>query len=123
MLTIVALSISILIGAVGLGTEAASWYATKRAMQVAADLAAESAVVAMQAGANKTTLTSEAKATTALQHYPDGVNNIAVTVNNPPLSGSNSGKTNAVEVIIAQPAPLLFSSLFLSSSPTIMARA
>jgi hypothetical protein len=38
----------------------------------------------MLAGANKATLTREAKATVALQHYPDGVNSIVVTVNNPP---------------------------------------
>ena len=59
---VLALSLSGVLGFAGLGTEAASWYFTKRAMQGAADAAASTAAAALAAGAKSTsTLTSEAK--------------------------------------------------------------
>jgi hypothetical protein len=114
----------ILIGAAGLGTEAASWYSTKRALQNAADLGAMSAATALLGGASDNDAKSNAKAAVGVQGFnpPSG----STTVNVPPLSGTHTGSTYAhaaVEVTVSQPAPLLFSGLFLTTAPTIGARA
>src|SRR6476661_6435603 len=43
-----AIAVTVLLGAAGLGTEAASWYATKRDMQNAADLGAAGGALALK---------------------------------------------------------------------------
>ena len=52
-------------GLAGLGTEAASWYFTKRTMQGAADAGAATAAAALAAGAPSATLATEAKSIAA----------------------------------------------------------
>src|SRR5437773_9119753 len=59
VMAIFAVAFTVIIGAVGLGSDAASWYSTKRAMQNAADLAAEGAINSLTANF------STASATTA----------------------------------------------------------
>jgi Flp pilus assembly protein TadG len=118
-----ALSLSSLVGAAGLGTEAGLWYVAKRDMQSAADTAAYSASSALMAGQNTTNAALAAKAVTARYGFANGTGGVVVTVNSPPESGSYTTNSSAVEVIVQQPQTLLFSSLFLASSPTISARA
>ncbi len=121
-----------LIGAAGLGTEVASWYAQKRSMQNAADLGADSAILSLKNNLTSASGTTdgyaqkEAKTSTAQHGYADGSNGTTVTVNIPPTSGSYTGASynhKAVEVIVSKPASLLFSSLFLPSAPTVNARS
>src|SRR4051812_21483500 len=96
-----ALSLPIIIGFAGLGTEVANWYLTKRTMQGAADAAASTAAAALAAGTTSAaTLRIDAKSVAALSNFVDGSNNTTVTVNYPPASGSYRGKSNAVEVSI-----------------------
>jgi hypothetical protein len=52
-----------------------------------------------------------------------GTNGATVTVNQPPTSGPNVATPRAVEVIISQPQPLLFSAIWSSQPVTISARA
>ena len=123
--TLVALAISLsgIAGFAGLGSEAASWYMTKRAMQGAADAAASTAASALAAGANNgTILTSEAKSVAASYSFVDGSNNTTVTVNYPPRSGDYQASP-AIEVLISQAQPALISGLFLSQGPMITVRA
>lgn len=109
------------IGALALGSETGSWYSTQMAMQGAADSAAISAAVGLNAG--NTNLMLQAGAAAASYKFVNGVNGTVVTVNNPPLSGPNVANTGAVEVIIKQPQKNLFSSLFLKSPVVIQGRA
>src|SRR5579872_1025019 len=126
-----ALSIAILLAAAGLGTEVASWYSTRRAMQNAADLGAASGAMSLKFNYPGSATfdgyaAKEAKAATATHGFADGSNSTTVTVNIPPLSGSYTGagyNHKAVEVIISQPMTALFSGLFLSVGPTITTRA
>jgi Flp pilus assembly protein TadG len=125
-----AVAVAVMIGAASLGTEVASWYATKRAMQNAADLGAQNAIISLKNVSNPATTDGyarkEAKSATAYHGYADGVKNAVVTVNIPPTSGSYTGSSynhKAAEVVVAQPMPLTFASLFMSSGPTITARA
>ena len=60
-----ALSLSALAGFVGLGTEAASWYNTKRTMQGAADAAASAAALALAANEASQTFTTLARSVAA----------------------------------------------------------
>lgn len=117
----VALVITGLIGFAGLGTEAGDWYLKKRTMQGAADASAYAAALA--AGGGKTAYTTQAKAMTAQYGFVDQTAGVTVTVNNPPTMGNYTTNTAAIEVIIQQPQPRLFSAFYLASNPTIMARA
>ena len=109
------------IAALALGSETGSWYSTQEAMQGAADSAAISAAVGLNA--SNTNLTLQADATAASYKFVNGASGTVVTVNNPPLSGSYVANTGAVEVIIKQPQKNLFSSLFLKSPVVIQGRA
>lgn len=119
----VALGLSVLVGFAALGTEAASWYVTKRNMQGAADSAAYSAAMAKAAGAATADYVSEAKSVAGEYSYLDGTNQVTVAVNSPPRSGGHTTNDSAVEVIITRSESLLFASLFLRASPTLQARA
>jgi hypothetical protein len=119
----VAISLASVAGFAGLGTEAASWYLTKRTMQGAADTAASTAATALAAGANSTsTLTSEAKSVAATYNLVDGTGGTTVTVNYPPQSGDYQSSP-AIEVLISQQQQALISSLFLPVAPLISVRA
>lgn len=122
--TVVTLAISLagVLGVVGLGTEAASWYMTKRLMQGAADAAASTAAAALAAGEPSSTFAAAAKSVAAAYKFVDGSSRTTVTVNYPPQSG-NYQSSPAIEVIISQPQAPLLSGLFLATGPTVSARA
>lgn len=120
---VVALSLSAVIGSAALATEVASWYLTSRTMQGAADAAAVSAAIAKSAGGSTTQASTEAKTVAANYQFVDGTGGVTVTVNQPPSSGGYPSTSAAVEVIIQQPQTRLLTTLFISSDPTILARA
>ncbi|KWV52969.1 hypothetical protein AS156_09375 [Bradyrhizobium macuxiense] len=107
----------VLAGAAGLGTEVAWWFFKHKNMLSAADSAAVSAATA------GTNLAVEAGAVTAFYGYTNGANNVTVTVNQPPSTGSFSSNSQAVEVIVRQAQPRLLSALFGSGTVPISARA
>src|SRR5215475_9428071 len=76
-----ALLMPVLVGAAGLGTEVGWWYYKHKNMQSAADSGAVSAATAYVAGGD---LTAEANAVTANYGYANALNNVTVTVNQPP---------------------------------------
>jgi hypothetical protein len=117
-----ALTFTALVGFAALGTEVAEWYSIRRTMQGAADSAAFSAALAKFNGASSA-YTSEATSVTANYGFIDGTNNVVITVNSPPASGSHTTDSHAVEVIISRPQPLQLARMFLSESPTLSARA
>ena len=117
-----AISLAALAGLAGLGTEAASWYSAKRAMQGAADMAASTAAAALAAGEPSSTFDNQAKSVAAAYHFVDGGNGTTVTVHYPPQTGGYQSSP-AVAVRISQTQRPLLSGLFLSTGPTISARA
>lgn len=116
------LALAMLAGFAGLAIDASAWQTEKRNMQGAADQAAYSAAVAVNTNASSNG-TLNAKGVTAQMGYVDGQNNVTVTVNNPPLSGSYTTDNKAWEVIITKPQPLWFARLFMASAPSASARA
>ncbi|MBR0712823.1 TadE/TadG family type IV pilus assembly protein [Bradyrhizobium liaoningense] len=114
---ILALVMPVLVGTAGLGTEVGWWLYLHKNMQSAAD---SGAVSAATAGSN---LQVEANAVTAAYGYTNGANNVTVTVNQPPSTGSYATVAQAVEVIVSQQRPRLLSALFGSNPITITARS
>jgi Flp pilus assembly protein TadG len=113
------ISIAVILGMVGLGPEAGSWYANQRDMQNAADLAAESGINSINstssttAGTITTNAYSEAKSASAIHGFADGTNGVTVTVTTPPTAGSYTASTylnKALEVKVSKPSARLFSS-------------
>jgi len=117
-----ALTLPVLVGFTGLGTEAGLWFYTHQTMQGAADGAAFSAAVARSQG-NTAGFRNDATAVAARYGFTDGSGGTVVTVNQPPLSGPNVGNADAVEVIISQAQQRLFSSVLASGPLNITARA
>jgi hypothetical protein len=118
----IAITFTGIAGLAGLGTEAANWYFTQRAIQGATDAAAHTGATALMGGTTSTAAKTEAKSVAANFGFSSG-GGATVTVNNPPASGSHTGDSSAVEVIISQPMTLMLSGLFVSSAPTIKARS
>ena len=118
-----ALTLPVLVGFAGLGSEGALWYYTHHQMQDAADSAAISAATAYS-GSSGTSITTQADGVTALYGFTDGSSGTSVTVNRPPSQGRYTSRSGAVEVIVSQPQTRLLSALWSSSSTvTITARA
>ena len=150
---LVGLSLTMLVGFVGLGVEAGLWYEVG-ARQVSSSTAAIAAANALRTGGslpaggtaakraqaeawtvaatNGFPITGSGQTTCAVaanQLNPntgtgDNTDNtLQVTVNTPPCTGAYTASSGAVEVIISQPQTRLFSNLFLSSILTISARS
>jgi Flp pilus assembly protein TadG len=124
------LALVALLGFAGLATEVASWYSVKRNLQNSADLGAASGAVALFYSTGLTAAQvdpygkQEAKASVQEHGFNDA--NSTITMNIPPATGTYAAAKydkKAIEVIVQQPAPALFSRLFLSTGPTIGARA
>jgi len=117
-----AMVLPVAVGFTGLGTEAGLWFYTHQTMQSAADGAAFSAAVATAQG-NTTTFRNEATAVAARYGFVDAAGGTVISVNRPPLSGPNASNPNAIEVLISQQQPRLFSGVLMSGPLTIAARA
>jgi hypothetical protein len=116
------LSATVLVGFAALAIDVASWQVAQHSMQGAADSAAYSAGVAYNRG-DGTDFHTQGKGIAAAQGFVDGQNGATVAVNQPPTLGSYTGTATAIEVIIQQPQPRFFAGFFLSSNPTVSARA
>jgi Flp pilus assembly protein TadG len=117
-----ALLVPVLLGFVGLGTEVGIWMYARQSLQSAADGAALSAAVNVAAGSTSKTV-DEATAALAKYGYVGGTGGVTVAVNQPPTTGNFSTNNKAVEVIVGQPQPRLFTAMFLGSDVVARARA
>lgn len=107
---VMALSLPVVIGFLGLGVEAGLWFHAKRGLQSAADAAAISGAYERLAGSTVNVAVSAAGQAAQASGY-DGSIGDSMVVNTPPLSGEFIGDSNAVEVIASRELQLLFSSL------------
>ena len=116
-----AVAIFVVMAFAGLALDACYMYFHKRAMQTAADAGAYGGALELLRG--NTDTTAAAKNDTALNGFTDGSDNVTVTVNSPPLSGSETGNANFVEVIISHPQDTWFMRALNFNSITVKARA
>ena len=111
----VALSMTVVLGFVGLATDVGLLLHAKRNLQIAADSAAIAGASALNTSANVNAEATRAATNNGITQPP--------TVNNPPASGPHSGSSGYVEVIVSQSEPVFFMKLFNLSSMTVAARA
>jgi Flp pilus assembly protein TadG len=117
---ITAIALPVLVGAAALGTEEGLLLYKHRQMQHAADSSAVSAAVSYTAGAPS--ISTQASAVAAEYGFVNGAN-ATITVDQPPQSGPNQNNRKAIEVIISQNQPRLFSSIWNTTPVTVAARA
>lgn len=124
---VVALSMTVLIGLVGLGIEVAGWYVAKRKLQAAADSAAIAAA-SENAKGNSAAVTGAAYIEAQRQGYQGATCSYMAqtsdcTVYSPPTSGGYTGDDTAFEVVLTESLSLAFTSVFTDQPPVIGARA
>src|SRR5262249_19014495 len=102
-----AFGLVVILAFTALASDLGYFQSQRRKMQTAADtdaMAGEPEVIAC----NTANVSSAAKNDATLNGFTDGSNNVTVSVNNPPTSGSYSGSARSVEVIISQVQPTYF---------------
>ena len=116
-----AIVMAVLMAFTGLALDTSYMYFHKRNMQTAADAGAYAGALETLRGTSNAI--TAAKNDTSLNGFTDGSNNVTVTVNAPPTSGSKTGDSNFVEVIVSQPKPTWFMRILDFRSLTVKARA
>ena len=109
------------IGGFGLGAEAGYWYYTQRKIQHAADVSAHAAGIRKRSGDEAAIYEAVALdiATKSKFRYNMGV----IEVNSPPLTGAYAANADAVEVILTENLPRLFTAIFANTTVPIRSRA
>ncbi|HEX2256753.1 MAG TPA: pilus assembly protein TadG-related protein [Afifellaceae bacterium] len=102
-----ALMFPVVIGGMGLGAETGYWYMTQRKLQHAADTAAHAAAVRKMQGASETNINGAADAVARKTGYSGGDPVTAAA----PTSGDYVGNEDAVEVVLSEERPRLFSAV------------
>ena len=110
-----------MVGFAGLAVDVGYMQYTKRRLQQAADAAAMGALREMELG--NSDLTAAGRNDASLNGFTNGQNNVTVTVNNPPASGSFSGQNTAVQVIVSKNIPTFFMMAFGQNSVALSAQA
>jgi hypothetical protein len=119
VMVLICLAIITIMGLVGLVADVGSLQAQKQLLQTAADSAALAAAQEINYGDS----VAAGKADAATNGFTTGVSGVVVTINNPPLSGPNSGKSGYVEAIVSRPEPTFFLRVLGMTTVTIQARA
>src|SRR2546428_2779376 len=122
-LVITTLMVSVLLGFVGLATDAGYFFDYRRRMTAAADSAAVAGAMEVKRDPTSTQVVAVARAAAATNGFTHGTDSIAVTVNHPPTSGYNVGNNKFVEVLINRPSPTFFMRVLNITSATVAARA
>lgn len=111
VLTLAAFALPVMVGFVGLGLDASSWYAQKRQVQGIADAAAVAGAVEKLSGSDDATVSAAITKEAVRNGYVAGGGNQLT----PDLTESTPvvGSTRTVSVVVRQEADVNFASLFL----------
>ena len=118
VLILMGLSMPLLVGLAGLGTDTVQWTLMKQQLQRSADSAALNGAYAKAQSENVS-----ANANNDLTKTLDGFTGVGITIQNAPTAGAFAGNTRAVKVILTYSKALPFSSIFLSTPPLITVEA
>jgi hypothetical protein len=118
---LMAVAVVALLGCAGLAIDMGYMEHQKTKMQTAADAAAIAGASVLSGGSSAITAAADEDA--SLNGFTSGTNSATITVNNPPLSGPNSGNSDYVEVIVSQPQNTFFLSVLGYNQITVTARA
>ena len=117
VLMIVTLSLIPIIGTAGLAVDAAQWISWKRDLHSAADAGAIAGALAMKNGEDVNTVVNKVLSVNTQHTYTIDA------IETPPTAGEFAGRNGMVRVVLSVSQPLPFSSLFLSTAPTISVEA
>ncbi|TDI54298.1 MAG: hypothetical protein E2O93_09280 [Alphaproteobacteria bacterium] len=109
------------IGGFGLGAETGYWYYTQRKIQHAADVSAHAAGIRKRSGDSAAVYEAVALKIATDSTFRSYMGTIEV--NSPPLTGAYAGNTDAVEVILIENLPRLFTAIFSNTTVPIRSRA
>ncbi len=127
VLVFVALTLVVLIGVMGLAIDIGYLRYMKRQIQTAADAGAIAGALELSSCGSGCGASIQTAADTASGEngFANGAKGVNIVVNNPPKTAGDPYSTddNVVEVIISQPEPVHFASIFGLSSATVNARA
>jgi Putative Flp pilus-assembly TadE/G-like len=118
----VAFLVLLFLGFLGLAIDLGYFFYVRRQMQKATDAAAIGGEHEIELG-KPGLVVSAGRNDSSLNGFTNDQNNIAVTINNPPLSGPYTGDSRAVEAIIHQPVPTLFMKAFGMGTVPVSTRA
>ena len=118
-LVFAAVGLVVLMGFAGLGIDMGMLRYQKRLQQTASDAGA----IAGASNLGRGGVTAGAQNAAGGDGFTDGVNNVTVTVNNPPASGPHSGNAKYVEVLVTAVQPTYFMKVLGINSQTITTRA
>src|SRR5579863_9951911 len=114
-----ALSMSILLGFMGLAIDVGLLFRAKRNLQIAADAAATAGALDLSRGLSA----SNAASLSLSSNTEVGSSTVAIAESDPPADGPNKGTTGFVEVVLTQPNPTAFMGMFNFKSVSVGARA
>jgi len=117
---VMALTLPVVVGGLGLGTEVGYWYFNQRKVQSAADMAAYAGAVELRAD-NPDSMYEAASAAAEQTGYAAEIGSLDLEW--PPVSGSFVGDGNAVEVTIEENMPRLFTAIFAGGTVNVTGRA
>jgi Flp pilus assembly protein TadG len=118
---VVAIAAPVLVGSMGLGGEAGYWYLKQRSLQNAADVAAHASAIRLAAGDDSGALQSVAEY--IAEQSDIDLANADVALYNPPSNGGFIEDGSAVEVVMTESVPRLFSAMYSNEPVQISARA
>ena len=113
---LVALCLTVLMGAAALAVDAGYLQYKQRVQQTASDAAAIAGAWQLVDHATSAQVKAAGLASATSNSFTDGSNNVSVTINWAPQSGPNKGNTNAVEAIISAEYPAIFSSIWTKTN-------
>jgi Flp pilus assembly protein TadG len=122
-LVFVAVSLSFILGVVGMATDVGTLLHAKRDLQNAADSAAIAGAVEEDISAVAANVQAAGQRASTQNGITNGSNGAVVTINTPPASGPHAGVAGYVEAIVSQSEPMFFARLFKQNSLTVSARA
>ena len=140
VLVLSALSMSLLLGFMGFATDVGQLFHAKRSLQIGADDAAVSGVMAYkygtQAGKSSSAILTDIQNAAAVALSANGITNATVTnsyssdvttptlyISSPPADGPNRGSTGFVEAVLTVPQNTMFMAVFGFSSVNVTTRA
>ena len=116
-----ALTLPVVLGGMGLGTEVGYWYFNQRKVQNAADMAAYAGAVELRAGNSVDSMETAAAAAAEETGYAADIGTIVL--NSPPSTGAYAGDPEAVEVTVQENMPRWFTGLFSDGTVDVAGRA
>lgn len=111
----------VIVGGLGLGAEVGYWYFNQRKLQNAADVAAYASGAQLRAEKDQATLEAAAMAAAVKTGYTASIGSVTTTT--PPSTGAFAGDANAVEVVVQENVPRMFSALFQDGDVPMSGRA